>query len=427
VATFFIRLLESRFFVLGCFTVFLVTRVCLVFFIPIEQTSDGAWYLNSALGIASGKGYSEGGYPTAFWPVGYPGFLGVIFWLFGKHEILGQIANIILATASLFLVMKLAKYLFRSEITARLAMVLITVYPNNAAYTPLLFTEIYFTFLLLFGTYLFIFRRGWFSVLATGFIFGLAALTKPQIVLLPGFLVILSLFEYEERQNARKYFVKGLIIYITMAALLTPWAIRNTLIFGETVLISTNGGVTLLTGNNPSADGGYVEDDPLVAQRNFSVRDQVAADRRAKDLAVQWIKENPARFVELIPLKIWQLWFKDGEAEWFYQRGFPSYEKYWYLFRSVRIINQVYYSLLIVGLIISVVLLKKQKNGLSWPLVLFGYGFIIYLTLISVVFSGQSRFHFPAMPWIVMYTAWVVTQLIKPLQPKQLTDDDPKV
>jgi hypothetical protein len=28
-----------------------------------------------------------------------------------------------------------------------------------------------------------------------------------------------------------------------------------------------------------------------------------------------------------------------------------------------------------------------------------------------VVFSGQSRFHFPAMPWIIMYAAWAAVVL----------------
>jgi len=26
------------------------------------------------------------------------------------------------------------------------------------------------------------------------------------------------------------------------------------------------------------------------------------------------------------------------------------------------------------------------------------------------VFSGQSRFHFPLMPWVAMYAAWAITQ-----------------
>src|SRR5207302_10314972 len=86
--------------------------------------------------------------------------------------------------------------------------------------------------------------------------------------------------------EARKHLSRAFIVYAAMAAVLVPWAARNTLAFGETVLISTNGGASLLAGNNPSANGSNFEDDSLAAQRKFFVRDQVAADRRAKELAI---------------------------------------------------------------------------------------------------------------------------------------------
>ena len=152
-----------------------------------------------------------------------------------------------------------------------------------------------------------------------------------------------------------------------MAMVLVPWAVRNSHVFGETVLISTNGGATLLTGNNPSADGSYMENDPLVAQRNFSVRDQVEADRRARTLALNWIKENPGRFVQLMPRKIWHLWAKDGEIEWGYQSDYPNYEQYRVIFRSVRWANQIFYSLLLIGSLGAVVLLIKNGRNVAWP------------------------------------------------------------
>lgn len=243
--------------------------------------------------------------------------------------------------------------------------------------------------------------------------FGLAALTKPQIVFFPGLLMLFQILSPTARTNVRESVNKGLIIYLIMAAMLIPWAVRNTQVFGELVLISTNGGATLLTGNNPSADGGYIENDPLVAQRDFSVQDQVESDRRAKELALKWIKENPGRFIELIPLKIWHLWAKNGEAEWAYQAGYQHYQQNWHIFRSVRWINQIFYILLLAGSLVSVILLVKNGRDVAWPWVLTGYCLMIYLTMISIVFSGQPRFHFPAMPWVIMYAAWAAVILWK--------------
>lgn len=403
------RLLDSHYFIPVCFSVFLALRTVLVLFLPVEiNSSDAGWYLQRAFGIARGEGYSEGGHPTAYWPVGYPAFLGALFYLFGQDQLVGQIANLLMAAASFFLQLELTRRIFHNEAAARLGVLLLTIYPNHAGYTPFTLTEIYFTFLLLLGIYIYIARHGWIWVLASGLVFGLATLTKPQVVFLPGFLVLLQIAFRKKEVNFRDCILKGIAIYLMMAVVLVPWAVRNSQVFGEVVLISTNGGATLLTGNNPSADGSYVENDPLVAQRDFSVADQVEADRRAKELALNWIKNHPGKFVELIPLKVWHLWAKNGEIEWGYQSGYQDYEQYRYIFRSLRWANQIFYGLLLAGSLGAAVLLIRDGRGVAWPWVLIGYCLMIYLTLISIVFSGQSRFHFPVMPWIIMYAAWAV-------------------
>jgi hypothetical protein len=415
----FFRVLDSAYFLPACFALFIGLRASLILLIPLEMSSDAAWYLGRASSIAAGEGYTEGGYPTAYWPVGYPGFLAVLFYLFGQSALVGQTANLLMTGATFFLQLELTRRIFHSEAAARLGVLLLAIYPNNIAYTSFILTEIYFTFLLLLGVYLYIAQRGWIGVFFSGLVFGLATLTKPQIIFFPLILVAFQLISLHGRTNAREIIVKGLAIYLVILAVLVPWAIRNTQVFGQLVLISTNGGATLLTGNNPSADGGFVENDPLVAQRNFFVRDQVESDRRARQLALEWIRDNPGRFMQLIPLKIWHLWAKNGEAEWAYQIGYPHYQQNWQIFRTIRWINQIFYTLLLAGALASAVLLvlmkKSRTNGPAdaWPWVLVGYCLMIYLTLISAVFSGQPRFHFPVMPWVIMYAAWAVVILSK--------------
>lgn len=402
------KALGSRWFIPTCFVVFVLLRAGIVFLLPVEMHSDAAWFLRSGVGIANGQGYSENGYPTAYWPVGYPGFLGALFWLFGADPVVAKTANILMSAGSAYLVLRITRLAFRSETAARLALLLFALYPNNIAYTSLVLTEIYFTFLTLCGAYLFMAKSGWGFLFASGLLFGLAALTKPQVIFLPGFLILLSFLKHGESGGWRTQFVRGALLYAAMALVLVPWTVRNTLVMGEFVWLSTNGGATLLTGNNPSADGGYKEDDPLVARRNFSVKDQVDADRRAGALARQWISENPRRFLELVPLKAWRLWATDGEAEWMYQIGYQKHAQYRQVFLAVRVANQGYYVALIVGLFISLGLMRSGPNRPDEPWVYFGYVFAIYVTAISMVFSGQSRFHFPVMPWIIMYSAWVV-------------------
>lgn len=164
-----------------------------------------------------------------------------------------------------------------------------------------------------------------------------------------------------------------------------------------------------MTGNNPSAWGDYTENDALVRQVPHDVAGQVANDRLATSLAIKWIHDNPGAFALLIPKKVWRLWAPDGESEWSYQAGFKNYEEFWVIFRLVRGINQVYYSCLLLLSLLSLTYFARQERTPEAYEVT-GYTLVIYFTAISIIFSGQSRFHFPLMPWIAMYAAWTIVQ-----------------
>lgn len=145
-----------------------------------------------------------------------------------------------------------------------------------------------------------------------------------------------------------------------------------------------------------------------------SVANQIEVDKEAKRRAVQWIKENPGRFVALLPLKAFRLWIPDGEAEWWYQAGYKMYDRYMFWFRTVRYINQVYYLSLLIMFIWTGWLLFAKKKRITratidwWAL---PYALALYLTIIALVFSGQSRFHYPIMPFVVMCSGWLLVTL----------------
>jgi hypothetical protein len=408
-----VGLLLHRHFVLGCLALNILLRVGLVLLVPVTMASDAAWYLNRATGIAAGSGYSEGGLPTAYWPVGYPAFLGLVFWLFGSHVIAAQVVNVLLSAGSALLTLALARVMLRDEAPARLAMLLLTVYPNNIAYASLTLSETFFTAVLMSATYVYIRYPTWLGAIFSGTIFGVAALVKPQVLFFPLMLVGVRC-ALEPRGPRLRVAVLGIALYASMAAILAPWAVRNFLVFHEVVLISTNGGPTLLTGNTGnklSAQGKYSSDDPLVIQMRFSVADQVAANKRATRLAMQWIWQNPGRFVAMMPLKIWWLWAPDGEAEWAYQAGFARYDEHAMVFRLVRLLNQAFYVAILIAFAISAPMAGRRGVPSSW--LFLSYGFAVYVTIIAIVFSGQSRYHFPVMPWVMIGAAWSAMELLR--------------
>ena len=370
--------------------------------LDVVPTSDFEWYYDAARSIAAGEGFADKGVLTAFWPVGWPGFLGILLSVFGSHVWVGQCANVLLSTGVIYLTMAAGKRLFPGSPAWKLGILLIAVFPNQIAYVPLLSVEIFFEFLLLLGFVLMISRFS-LTIAASGLVFGVAALTKTQAVFVPAALGLPLL-----AGGISRWFRLGVLTGVMMAAVILPWTARNYAVFHTFVPVSTNGGYTLLTGNNPSAKGRYTWDDALVADLSKEPGDQVAMDRVARDRAWNWIKDNPAAFVKLIPLKIWRLWSGDGEAEWLYQSGYAGYEAHAWMFRAVRGANQVYYLLLMALAAASVPGMWRQRRSLPvwcWS----GWAVIGYFTVISAVFSGQSRFHFVLMPFVALYAAWWLT------------------
>jgi hypothetical protein len=390
---------DRRFLLLVCAANILLRLP--LFGLDVVPTSDFEWYYDAARSIAEGGGFADKGVLTAFWPVGWPGFLGLLLSVFGSHVEVGQCANLLLSVGVIALIMAVGKRIFPGSPAWKLAIVLIAVSPNQIAYVPLLSVEIFFEFLLLLG-FVLLMSESIRTIAASGLVFGVAALTKTQAVFVPTVLALPLL-----AGGFRRWFRLVVVAGVTMAAVILPWTARNYSVFHTFIPVSTNGGYTLLTGNNPSAKGGYTRDDPLVTDLSRAPEDQVEMDRVARDRAWTWIKDNPVTFIKLIPLKIWRLWSGDGEAEWLYQSGYAGYDAHAWMFRTVRVANQVFYMLLLALAAASVPGMWRQRRSLPvwcWS----GWALIGYFTVISMVFSGQSRFHFAVMPFVALYAGqWV--------------------
>jgi hypothetical protein len=401
--------LSSPYFLPVCFAVYLAIRWAVIILLPIDQFSDSLWYYARAVDLAAGRGYSEGGIVTAYWPPGWPGFLGLMFWLFGSSPLVGQMVNLTLATVTFPLALSVGSTMLGDKMAGRLTVLILTVYPNQIGYVPSMATEVLYTALLLLAVWIAIRDQRSGSLIFSGIVFGVATLTKAQTLFIPAVLFAVWWLASGERGRLLSSIGRAAVVYAAMAIVILPWTARNYIVFGEFVLISTNGGGTLLSGNNPSANGDYADNDALVKQVPNDVAGQVANDRLATSLAMRWIHDNPVGFAILIPKKIWRLWAPDGESEWAYQAGFKAYDDYWMVFRAVRGLNQLYYSCLLVLFGLSVVYFIRQRHALS-RYAGTGYALAAYFTAISIVFSGQSRFHFPLMPWVAMYAAWTITQ-----------------
>jgi hypothetical protein len=73
-----------------------------------------------------------------------------------------------------------------------------------------------------------------------------------------------------------------------------PWWIRNWLIFGVFMPLTSAGGASLWIGNNPDATGNW-----LPPPEHLRGLPEIVYSKRVSAIAVEWIKANPAAFVRL--------------------------------------------------------------------------------------------------------------------------------
>jgi hypothetical protein len=419
-------IIAHRRFIPVCLFLGTVIRLFWIWWVDAEQVLDFRWYQQFARNIADGKGYTVDGIPTGYWPIGYPGLLGIIFYVVGESVLVGKVLNIVLYIGAIFLTYRLSQRLFHCEYAARVTVCLLCFYPNHIAYTALLSSEILFVFLVALSAFAFEAARGRAGFLMlSGMFWGLAALTKPQALVLP-FLFLLFF-----SGSVRSFVRSSVLVYCMVLITVSPWLIRNHSIFGAYRLAHTSG-INLLVGNNPYSTGGepfftdkvnaLLGDLQTVPFQNAFEGKEVERDTRAKNIAIDYMIHNPGRVFGLLPRKLLALFKEDGEGLWFSMGMMPGSNFYaapmgtlpralWLppsalegrtdiLYKNISRLCGLYYVLMIALFAISLPIVLKlpirpQHIGLA---------IIVSLTLVYLVFVGYPRYHFSMMPWVAIYS-----------------------
>ena len=406
------RILEYRHFVFVCLLCAALVRVLWLALVPAVQAYDWLWYFQRGVDIAGGRGYAVEGIPTAYWPVGYPAFLGGVFYLFGPHVVAGQAANILEVLGTILCVYYFVRKVFHSETAARISALVLAFHPNNIAYTSLLTADMFLAFLLVLGAMVFISANGrsGFWILS-GLVWGLAALTKPQSIVVPAIFLLVFLADKKLLLHA------GALIYLMIFAVLAPWIARNDRVLGKPVL-SNNGGITLMIGNNPYARGRQLWDANVISllgnlgadEDHMFDGQEVARDARARHVAIDYILHHPARVLALWPRKLVALYLSDVEG-FYYTIGMMNglSGKMRALYVGLRVIGEGYYFLML--LLVGVSLRGILRRGS----LVYGVGLLVclYFTMVYMLFIGDPRYHFALMPWIAMYSGIGAAALIE--------------
>jgi 4-amino-4-deoxy-L-arabinose transferase-like glycosyltransferase len=245
---------------------------------------------------------------------------------------------------------------------------------------------------------------------AFGAVVGLAALTKAVILLLWPLLALWWLRRLGRRHALRLALASGL----TTVAVILPWVVRNSLLHGEIVFISTNGGSNLHQGNNPCVvdylrqgwDAQWVD---CLATAPAGLGEP-ALDRWHREQALAYLWATPEAWPRLFGTKLWALWNPSlmpsrlppgaaGSDDPVSLYNTPP-------FQAARNVHLLYFgSMLILGLI---------GIGMAWrarlpiePLL----AVLVAITLVYVIFHPSTRYRSPADPFLFIFSAVAVVRL----------------
>ena len=409
-----------------------VVRAVWLLNVNTMPVTDFHWYYQRAMDMADGGGYSVDGQPTAYWPVGYPGFLALFFKFIKPTITFAKLLNFLLVMGSIALSFRIAHRLFRSNAVAIISSLLLCFHLNWIAYSGILASEPLYALLTLWGTWLLLTGgndKGRWTI--AGFLFALATLVRPQAALIP--LIVLICTAWHDGDDTEKLKLRKALssVYVMLLLVLSLWSVRNYLVFRTPIVVSTNMGDNLLIGNNTNATGGYMSPDGLDA--SLTGLSEIDRNKAATKLATDYMTEHPWRTVKLWPTKVWNTFGRATDGPyWGFQKvagqlATPGTDEDKAQYLAVREYASWYHSALMLLFVVSVPGLlfvrRRVEPELHFPVL--GLAMVGYVAFVSCVFFGNPRFAFAAMPFVAMYAGAMLVVVWKSLVPTKSESPDP--
>lgn len=376
----------------------LLLRIVWAVLIPVDPVSDGVAYHTFATNIVTHGVYGwNAEEPAAYWPVGTSAILAFLYLLFGVNFLPVVVLNIAVSVGVILQVFWLARHYFDVR-AGLLAAAIIAVWPSLIMYTSVIASEVIFIFLLLGGliAHEARWRNFWVGVLATGLLWAAAAYVRPLALLVPIVFGASALFRGQI--GLVRAAIRLVLIFVIMGAAIAPWSARNTEVFGERVLISTNFGPVFWMGNNPDTNGGYQRTPPWAGELN-----EIQRSNRLKEEAFAYVAAEPGAFVLRTLAKFVRLHERETIAVAWNARQIKA--RAGTLGESALKGLATLYWLVVLALALGGCWALLRGRGL-WQLMIhpcfLGW---MYITWVHAVIIQGDRYHIPAIPFIAILAA----------------------
>jgi len=304
-------------------------------------------------------------------------------------------ADIVLSALTALITRSLALEIFKDRQTATIAGLAVAFYPPLIFISVTGLSETLFIFLVL-SAFLFWYRA---QFVAAAICAVLAILTRPVLDAAAPLLVVY--FAAVIHRQSAKQTIRHVLSYAAIyVALMSPWWVHNYRAYHEFVWLTPGFGTALYAGNNSlnHSGGGNIGEDYDTTAFD-AIRDPVARDRALRDAAINFIWQNPGRFVELAAKKFVRMW-----------RLWPHHPGY----SGMTAMVLTFLSITPVILLASAFLLFLMPPGMlmrSSPILLF----IAYYTAVHMIIVGTIRYRLPLEPFLIMFAAATVADVIRRL------------
>jgi 4-amino-4-deoxy-L-arabinose transferase-like glycosyltransferase len=154
--------------------------------------------------------------------------------------------------------------------------------------------------------------------IASGAAAGAAILTRPSFALFPPLALLCWLGASAAARDRRAFAVAArcsLLFTVGLALVMSPWWIRNAQTYGRFIGTSVWFGASLYDGLNPHATG--ASDMRFMNEPDIRTLAELDQDRELTHRAIGFVRENPARAIELGLIKLGRYWSPWPNSEQF--------------------------------------------------------------------------------------------------------------
>ena len=373
--------------------------------------SDPEDYHNCAAGLLEGRGLIQEENYRAYRPPLYPLFLAAVYWVSGTNPSHAYVAQAFLGALSCAIVFHLiGKILPVSRIPGPgwwpglVGGLSFACLSDHVFFTGVIMSEVLYVALLLVWLSLLCEsreRKGKVWILLSAILHGLMALCRPlALAYLP---VPLLLFWWRRGEGAgRSERNLSVLIYLGVVFLtIAPWTVRNGLVMGRFVPISTNGGVNFYIGHHPGY--GYWSTGQKERIRVETDLDEVDESRLFFRIGWEYVRSEPRQALADSYLKLEYL-FTPHLPPWPRGEGGTDagFERLWPL--TLIRWGLIWGLLALSGAVLAI---REEWAGLRFVL-----GVVACHTAVVILFFTRTRFRIPLEPLLLVLGAAALTAVI---------------